>query len=533
MTLLTAYKNKNILVLGAGLTGMSCARYLASQQISFTVNDSRNNPFTGDYSAQDFINEFKGEFNSDSTCAEASGLVQSQLVLGSWNVKLIANADVIILSPGIDPVAANISPFISDDCQVIGDVELFCLLNNEREQPINILAVTGSNGKSTVVSLLAHLANKLGIKGQLGGNIGQPVLDVFTAESNWHQQSQRSAAGSTQVPELLLLELSSFQLETLTSMKAIASTVLNVSDDHLDRHQTMANYQAIKQTVYAQANIALVNRDDPATLVTPINQQLLSFGSDAPVDGQFGVRFSHAPSTENTIEVNNKRAFLAFGEQQLIALEQLPLAGMHNALNYLAALALGYSAGWSLTAMVTHLSSFVGLAHRCQRVNTNDGITWINDSKATNVGATIAAIDGLAKTLTSEQKLILIAGGDGKGADFTSLAKPFAEHVSHVITLGKDGNSIADIAQQSIHSVQDIDAQQSVGALQNIGAQQSNVTTRVNELSLAVRLAQQLAKPGDIVLLSPACASIDMFKNFVERGQQFMESVNSIVGVEL
>jgi len=277
----------------------------------------------------------------------------------------------------------------------------------------------------------------------------------------------------------------------------------------------MANYQAIKQAIYGQGNIALVNRDDPATLVTPINQQLLSFGSDTPVDGQFGVRFSYAPSTENTIEVNNKQAYLAFGEQNLIALKQLPLAGIHNALNYLAALALGYSAGWSLTAMVANLSSFTGLAHRCQRLNTNDGITWINDSKATNIGATVAAIGGLAKTLSNQQKLILIAGGDGKGADFTTLAQPFAEHVSHVITLGKDGDDISNVA------------------LQNIDAQQNNTTTRVKDLSSAVAIAQQLAVAGDIVLLSPACASIDMFKNFAERGQQFIASVNSVVGVEL
>ncbi len=481
MTLLTDFKHKQILVLGAGITGMSCARYLSAQGLCFTVNDSRANPFTANYSKQ--------QFNEDFPTAN--------LYLGQWQSELIANADVILISPGIDSTMDEIAQNISADCCVMGDVELFCQINNERgfdeqSKPIDIIAVTGSNGKSTVVSLLAYLAKSLGVNAQLGGNIGQPVLDIFTNEKT----TVNTCTGKT-LPELLILELSSFQLETLTSMQAIATSVLNISDDHLDRHQTMANYQKIKQSIYAQGKLAITNRDDIATNTPNHSQPILSFGSDNPSDNPNENQFG--------ITVVNGKTTLAFGEQSLIALEQLPLAGMHNALNYLTALAFGYSAGWSLTEMINNLAGFTGLAHRCQRVESNDGITWINDSKATNVGATIAAISGLAQMLSSQnkikQRLILIAGGDGKGADFTPLIKPLAQHVSQVITLGKDGDKIARLAENS---------------------------SKVISLFEAVKVAKANARAGDIVLLSPACASLDMFNSFAERGEQFIAAVTKL-----
>ena len=473
MTLLADFKDKQILVLGAGITGMSCVRYLSAQGLCFAVNDSRVHPFAAAYNEQQFSEEFPS----------------ASLHLGQWHSDLIATADIILISPGINSAIDEIAQYISADCLVMGDVELFCLINNERANKtssnlIQILAVTGSNGKSTVVSLLAYLANSLGVNAQLGGNIGQPVLDIFTKET---------AGESTCLPDLIILELSSFQLETLSSMQAIATSVLNVSDDHLDRHQSIENYQAIKQRIYPQGKLAIINRDDDATKAVNKLQPLLSFGSDVPAKNQFGVT-----------QVNGK-ATLAFAEQNLITLDELPLAGMHNALNYLAALALGYSAGWSLTAMVNSLAGFTGLAHRCQKIVSDDGITWINDSKATNVGATIAAINGLAQILTSKngekQKLILIAGGDGKGADFTPLIKPLLAHVNQVITLGKDGDKIAKLAQSA---------------------------NKVTSLLAGVQKAKALAKAGDIILLSPACASLDMFKNFGDRGEQFIAAVAKV-----
>lgn len=478
MTLLTELKHKQILVLGAGLTGLSCVRFLHAQGLCFAVNDSREAPFNPSYNEAQFIDEFPN----------------ANLTLGQWDTVLIANAEVILVSPGIDVLASGIAKHINKNCQVLGDVELFCQINNSVEKPISLLAVTGSNGKSTVVSLLDHVAKSLGFNSQLGGNIGQPVLDLFTQEKQ---------------PDLLILELSSFQLETLKSMQAIAATVLNVSDDHLDRHLNIDNYQAIKQGIYQQANIAIINRDDVATNNVDKNQKTLSFGSDVPKQGHFGV----AELSVNALFVKGKqinksvsKKYLMFGEQALIALDDLPLAGMHNALNYLATLALGYSAGWSLTSMVENLAGFSGLAHRCQRVSSNDNICWINDSKATNVGATLAAISGLSQTMSANNQLILIAGGDGKGADFSPLNKPLQQHVSQLITLGKDGDKIAQLV-----------------------ADTSQVKTiAVTTMEQAVQVASTIANTGDMVLLSPACASLDMFKNFAQRGQCFTDSVQQL-----
>jgi UDP-N-acetylmuramoylalanine--D-glutamate ligase len=442
-------KNKHIVVLGAGLTGLSCVQFLHNQNIPCVVNDSRKNPI-------DNI-EFATRFGN------------TQLVTGHWDKTLISTADILIVSPGIDTSIAEIANNISSSCSVMGDVELYCQLS---ETPI--LAVTGSNGKSTVVSLLAHIGEELGFDVQLGGNIGSPVLDKI-AQTN----------------DYLILELSSFQLETLTSMQAIAATVLNVSADHLDRHKTVENYSAIKQSIYSQCQIAVVNRDDSSTKVANEDklEKLVSFGSDIPETGHFGLK-----------EIASQQ-YLMFGEQTLVAINELPLAGLHNALNYLSVLALGYSAGWPITKMVSHFLSFPGLSHRCQRVASNDGISWINDSKATNVGAALAAINGLSGIIAKNSNLVLIAGGEGTGADFSPLKKSIAEHIDHLYTLGRDGDQIASLTDR---------------------------TTKVSSIKEAVIQAKQSAKAGDVILLSPACASFDMFKNYEERGLAFIDAVQSV-----
>ena len=465
MTWLTAFKDKNIVVLGAGMTGLSCMRFLHGQGLSFAVNDSRTQPFANVEEQSQYQHDYPN----------------AKFVFGQWQHSLIVNADIIVTSPGIDLVGEGIAALISDHCQVIGDIELFCQVNNSRVNPMSILAVTGSNGKSTVVSLLAYLAKVIGANAALAGNIGEPILDLLLLE----QASETQRANQ---PDTVIVELSSFQLETLTSMQAIAASVLNLSDDHLDRHKTLANYQAIKQAIYPQAKIAIVNREDQATISLVAGQESISFGLDKAELGHFG------------LEAIGNKQMLMFGEQALIAIDDLPLAGMHNALNYMAALALGYSAGWSLSAMTENLAGFTGLAHRCQRVASNDCIQWINDSKATNVGATLAAITGLAPTLNGNNKLILIAGGDGKGADFSPLKALFNDEVSQLITLGKDGAEIAALAIDAI---------------------------QVDTLSEAVQVAKEIAETGDMVLLSPACASIDMFKNYMVRGEQFIVSVQT------
>ncbi|MFT5755902.1 MAG: UDP-N-acetylmuramoylalanine--D-glutamate ligase [Alteromonadaceae bacterium] len=458
-------KNKRIVVLGAGLTGLSCVQFLHEQNLPCAVNDSRKCPVD--------IDDFSIRYGN------------TLLVTGHWDKALISTAELLIVSPGIDTSIAEIADNISAGCAVVGDVELYCQL---RDTPI--LAVTGSNGKSTVVSLLAHLADKLGFKGQLGGNIGTPVLNDIAKPSDY-----------------LILELSSFQLETLTSMQAIAATVLNVSADHLDRHKTIENYCAIKQRIYKQCQTAVVNRDDSATRVTSKNKltPTISFGSDTPEVGHFGLK-----------EIAGQQ-HLMFGEQTLVAINELPLAGLHNALNYLAVLALGYSAGWSITAMVSHLPSFSGLPHRCQRIASDDGINWVNDSKATNVGAALAAIKGLSAIISKNNKLLLIAGGEGKGADFSLLKTALDEHVEHLYTLGKDGDKIASL----IATITDKTTTQ-------VSTKVGTKVNKVSSIQEAVIQAKAAAKLGDVILLSPACASFDMFKNYEERGQAFIDAVQSV-----
>lgn len=447
-------KNKHIVVLGLGLTGMSFVRFLSAQQLAFAVNDSRSNVID----EQAFTKTYP----------------TVNVVQGQWDEALIASADLLLVSPGVDITIDVIRRNISNECEVWGDVELYCRLTNTP-----MVAVTGSNGKSTVVSLVDHIGKQLGVNTQLGGNVGVPVLDILD-----------------QKPELLILELSSFQLETMSSMNAVAATVLNLSDDHLDRHLTMDNYRHIKQRIYKQCQTAIYNRDDALTQLssmaseaTSLPKQITSIGSDKPAMGEFG------------LDNCQGETWLFYGVTPLLPIAKLPIAGVHNALNCLAALALGNTVGWPIKEMVNALTSFSGLAHRCQLVPSHDGVTWINDSKATNVGATLAAINGLAPMMNSSQKMILIAGGEGKGADFTPLAQPLADSVSHVITLGKDAKNIAALHANSIE---------------------------VTSLEQAVITASQLAEKGDIVLLSPACASIDMFKNFAERGDVFVKTVQSM-----
>ncbi|MGB1263254.1 MAG: UDP-N-acetylmuramoyl-L-alanine--D-glutamate ligase [Cognaticolwellia sp.] len=446
----TQLANKNIVILGIGITGLSCARFLHGYDIEFAVNDSRAMPISP--------GDFKHQFADNS------------LVLGQWDSALIAQADILIVSPGINLDEPAIRSAISEHCDVVGDIELFCRLSGTP-----IIAVTGSNGKSTVVSMLNYVGNALGYRVQLGGNIGLPVLDQID-----------------QAADFIVLELSSFQLETVKSMKALAATVLNVSDDHLDRHKTLENYSEIKQRIYNNSQYALYNRNDKATVPAArySKSQAISFGSNPAQSGDFGL-------------VNIKgEQHLALGEQALCKLASLPLQGIHNALNYLAVLALGNCAGWDVDAMLNSLMTFNGLAHRCEVIASQDGICWINDSKATNVGATLAAIEGLAPTLQGN-KLILIAGGVGKGADFSPLTQALTQQVDYLITLGEDGRDIAALRLAS----------------------QSDKTSHVDSLSAAVALARQYATTGDMVLLSPACASLDMFANYVERGVVFIKSV--------
>lgn len=436
---------KKIAVLGLGLTGLSCVRFLQRSGVeSCLVIDSRDkviNPA-----------DFSAEFPT------------FELILGEWGLERLSDMDMVIVSPGIDTDKIGLTQAISPECEVLGDVELFCRMNSTP-----IIAVTGSNGKSTVVSCLAKVAESIGVKAELAGNVGTPVLDLLESDA-----------------EFFIFELSSFQLETISSLKAVAATVLNVSDDHLDRHLTIENYQALKQKIYFNAQHCIVNRDDERTFVPEgYNQDIVSFGCSAPRFNEYGI-------TEK-----DGHSWLAFGDTLLVDMQSLPLAGKHNAANYLAVIALTQASGWPLDKVIGALATFSGLAHRCQRVPSQDSIQWINDSKATNVGATLAAISGLAGSNTDNQ-LIVIAGGDGKGADFAPLKDAIEQHVDWLVTLGKDGAAIAALTKNS---------------------------EQVSSIEHAVQAANKRAKAGDTVLLSPACASIDMFKNYMQRGDEFARAV--------
>ncbi|WP_448553070.1 UDP-N-acetylmuramoyl-L-alanine--D-glutamate ligase [Thalassotalea montiporae] len=448
---LTQLADKRIVVLGLGLTGMSFVRFLTNNGLSCAVNDSRaQHPAFAEF---------------------AVNYPECQLYTGQWHREVIAQADILLVSPGVDITLLEIAENISASAQVWGDVELYARL---KDTPC--VAVTGSNGKSTVVNLLHHIGQKLGVDTQLGGNVGVPVLDTINES-----------------PELLILELSSFQLETISSLKPLVASVLNLSDDHLDRHKTMAIYTELKQRIYHGAEFAVYNAEDSATVpTTDINA--CSFSQAVPSCSQinrdnFGV-ISH-----------QGKAYLAKGEQPLMALAELPIAGLHNAANCLAALAIGEQLGWEIVKMLEAIKSYQGLAHRCQPVASEDGIRWINDSKATNVGATLAAIEGLAPSLAADQKLYLIAGGEGKGADFTPLVPVIAEHVAHVFALGKDQPQILALSENS---------------------------TAVDSIEQAVAHCKKQAKAGDVVMLSPACASIDMFANFAERGNAFAAAIADV-----
>ncbi|WP_448548930.1 UDP-N-acetylmuramoyl-L-alanine--D-glutamate ligase [Thalassotalea fusca] len=431
-------KQQSVLILGAGLSGLSCLEFLHAQKVTCALNDSRENAVDREQFAKQYP--------------------EVNLSLGAWNNELIANADVVIISPGIDPNAPELVNTLQQHDNVIGDIELFCQMVDAP-----IVAVTGSNGKSTVVSALAHVGQTLGHNVVLGGNVGLPILSQMADDVDCY-----------------ILELSSFQLETVKSLRARAASVLNVSDDHLDRHQTIENYAAVKQRIYQGCELAVTNADDPLTKVKS-EQKQVSFGGINSV-------------ADYVIAQDENEFKLVVNGEPIALLSELPLAGIHNGLNYLAVLALGNALGWKSSDMLPYLKTFKGLAHRCQVVDTDDGVLWINDSKATNVGATVAAIEGIGPTIGKENRLIVIAGGDGKGADFSPLKLLFQQYVSQLIVLGKDASLIAPLAASAI---------------------------RVETLEQAVDLAKGTVSPGDVVLLSPACASIDMFKNFAERGDRF------------
>lgn len=437
------------LVAGLGKTGVSIARYLRRKNIPFLAFDTR--------AQAPSVAEFTKEFPDIP--------VYTQHIPD----EIIAQLSDIIASPGLSLDTPFLKKAMQMGIDVYGDIE--CLA---REIHAPVIAITGTNGKSTVTTLVGEMAKAAGYKVAVAGNIGTPVLDML---HDGHQY------------DLWVLELSSFQLDLTYSLAPIAATILNVTPDHLDRHHTMEAYAQAKQRVYHQAQVALFNRDDPYTVPTAgVNR--ISFGADAPEQNNWG------------LITQEEKIYLAKGDACILPVDSILIKGVHNWLNALAASALADAAGMSYQHITSVLTSFTGLPHRCQWVRTLDGVDWINDSKGTNIGATISAINGIGGSM--QGKIVLIAGGQGKGADFSELAQPIADYVRSIILIGED----ADKLEAALANVVPI--------------------ARASSLDNAVAVAKSQAKRGDVVLLSPACASLDMFRDFNHRGESFASLVNGL-----
>ncbi|HDV7227001.1 TPA: UDP-N-acetylmuramoyl-L-alanine--D-glutamate ligase [Mannheimia haemolytica] len=421
------YENKTVTIIGLGTTGLSCVDFFKKKNANIQVIDTRANPAGAD--------------KLDVTIPLHTGGLNSEWLLKS---------DLIVISPGLAVATPEIQQAIQAGVEIVGDVELFC-----REAKAPIIAITGSNGKSTVTTLTTEMAKQAGIKVGMGGNIGVPVLSLLEGDY-----------------DLFVLELSSFQLETTYSLKAKAATVLNISEDHMDRYDSIADYRQAKLRIYDNAENIIVNGEDAQTYPIQAVKKVIRFA-------------------EQNAEYSLRNQMLYSGDDAIIQTKQMLISGRHNEMNALAAMALAEAANVPREGIVKALQIYGGLPHRFQAVATNDGVRWVNDSKSTNVGSTVAALNGLNIAGT----LYLLLGGDGKAADFSEL-KPLINKPNIVCyCFGQDGAALAELSEQSV---------------------------LVETMQQAIEAIRPQLKKGDMVLLSPACASLDQFKNFEQRGEVFM-----------
>ena len=448
---------KQALVLGLGDTGLSMARWLARRGAGVRVADTREMP----------------------PCAAelARALPQATLETGAFRESSFDTADLIAISPGISVREPAVARARARGVPVWGDIELFAQAVQAHARP-RILAITGTNGKTTVTAMTGALCRAAGLDAGVAGNIAPPVLDALM---------QREDAGSP--PDVWVLELSSFQLETTYSLNATAAVVLNLSQDHCDRYHGLEDYAAAKARVFNGTGIQIVNRDDPySRAMAKTERRAFTFGLGEPeLKGDWG------------IAERAGRTWLAENGDRLLPVEELRVAGLQNAANALAALALCRAIDLPYALLLDGLRAFRGLRHRVERVAEIEGVVFFDDSKGTNVGATVAALSGIGRPA------VLIAGGDGKGQDFAPLAPAVAVHARAVVLIGRDGPAIGR-------------------ALAGSGVPVLAATT----LPEAVELAFGVAQSGDAVLLSPACASFDMFRNYEHRAQVFVAAVQAL-----
>ncbi|HSM97531.1 MAG TPA: UDP-N-acetylmuramoyl-L-alanine--D-glutamate ligase [Gallionella sp.] len=451
----TRHTNKSVLVLGLGETGLSMVRWLSAQSARLRVADTRSAP---------------------PGLAQAAMYVASeQIFCGNFNDALFDGIELIAISPGVPLRAPAVERAIARGIEVVGDIELFAQSLPKDNHP-RILAITGANGKTTVTSMVEHLCKAAGKDAVAAGNISPAVLDVVLER------------GANQ-PEVWVLELSSFQLETTSSLHADAATVLNISEDHLDRYADMAAYSAAKARIFAGCSIQVLNRDDARCMsMARADCRTITFGLNKPdTEGDFG------------IERDGEDIWLMQGTQRLMKASELQVAGLHNVANALAALALSCAIDFPMPVLLDALRSFKGLPHRVERVAEIRGVIYYDDSKGTNVGATVAALQGLGR------KAVLIAGGEGKGQDFTPLNPVVAQYARAVVLIGRDAPMIA-------------------AALGGSGVD----VAYAEDMNDAVQQAALLAQSGDAVLLSPACASFDMFRNYEHRAEVFVQAVHEL-----
>lgn len=425
---------KKVAVVGLGVTGQSCVRFLQSQNALVTGFDTRLH-----LSLELGIPVFLGDLAED----------------------VLSQFDLVLISPGLSTTMPAIQFAKAKGIEVIGDIELFARFNKS-----TLVGVTGSNGKSTVVSMLHDIFTKAGKRCAVGGNIGTPVLQLLDSEL-----------------DIVVLELSSFQLETINQLPLKVAAVLNISEDHMDRYDSLADYAAAKARIYHDADICIANQEDELTQCDEKEFDYLLTTSER--DSGFGLSSNPASITYDG------EVYLQSGEMQV--------SGIHNLFNAQAAALIAKVTGIDDRYIKSALSDYQGLPHRCQKVARINKVDWINDSKATNVGATIAAISGLKPSLSG--KLILLAGGDSKNADLAPLTPYMENDVEHLIVFGKDANKLAALKTSA---------------------------KVVETMQQAVEVAANLAHSNDTVLLSPACASLDMFKNFEHRGQVFQASVEGL-----
>ncbi len=447
-------------MLGLGLTGYSLARHLAANGAAVRVADTRAKP------------PFAAKL--------AAALPRVNATTGPIDDATLAGADLIAISPGVPKNQPAIAAAVARGVELVGDVELFA-----RALPAGqkVLAITGSNGKTTVTALTGALCRAAGLATLVAGNIGDAVLDALPTTGAW--------------PDVYVLELSSFQLETTSSLAPTAATVLNVTDNHLDRYADIEEYARTKARIFAGSGVQVLNRDDPRSIAMQLPGRLVqTFGAGVPESEEAWGLVDRGAKRAGGSEI-----WLARGGALLVPMAELRLVGRHNALNALAALALASAVAKIDRAVLAAVTAFEGLPHRMQRIADTGGVLFVNDSKGTTVAATRVALAGLGRPV------ILIAGGDGKGQDFAPLRAAVDAHCRAVLLIGRD----APVIERALAGTK--------AAVERVGA-----------LPAAVARAIALARPGDAVLLSPACASLDQFADYVDRGSRFVDLVRSHFG---